>query len=81
MKIVWDEPEREANLAKHGTDFADLVFFQWETALITGSHSSRVKAIGYFEDGAAVVIYAEPGTEAISIIRFRPANQKERSLI
>lgn len=81
MRIVWDEPKREANLAKHGMDFADVVFFGWETALITGSHTNRMKAVGYFEDGTAVVIYAELGTEAISIISFRPANQKERSLI
>ncbi len=81
MKIVWDEPKRQANIAKHGMDFADVVFFGWETALIAKSHSNRMKAIGYFEDGAAVVIYAELGTEAISIISFRPANPKERSLI
>src|SRR6266567_9022768 len=24
MKIVWDEPKRLANLARHGLDFADL---------------------------------------------------------
>jgi uncharacterized DUF497 family protein len=24
MKIVWDEPKRLINLAKHGLDFADL---------------------------------------------------------
>lgn len=24
MMIVWDEPKRQTNLAKHGLDFADL---------------------------------------------------------
>jgi len=24
MKIIWDEPKRLANLAKHRMDFADL---------------------------------------------------------
>ncbi|MEZ5781832.1 MAG: BrnT family toxin [Rhizobiaceae bacterium] len=81
MKIVWDEPKREANIAKHGLDFADVVLFGWETALITTSHSNRFKAIGRFEDGTAVVIYAELGTEAISIISFRPASANERKLI
>lgn len=30
MKIVWDEPKREANLFKHKLDFADLdeTFFE-----------------------------------------------------
>jgi uncharacterized DUF497 family protein len=41
MKIVWDEPKRQANIAKHGMDFADVVFFGWETALIAKSHTNR----------------------------------------
>jgi len=81
MKIIWDEPKRQANLVKHHMDFADVVFFGWETALIAKNHSNRMKAVGYFEDGTAVVIYAELGTEAISIISFRRANAKERSLL
>ncbi len=80
MKIVWDEPKRIANLRKHGLDFGDVVFFEWETALIETTHSRRLKAIGYFEDGTAVVIYAELGVEAISIISFRTASDKERKL-
>jgi uncharacterized protein len=24
MRIVWDEPKRQANIAKHAMDFADL---------------------------------------------------------
>jgi uncharacterized DUF497 family protein len=24
MKVVWDDPKRLTNLAKHGLDFADL---------------------------------------------------------
>jgi uncharacterized DUF497 family protein len=81
MKIIWDEPKRQENIEKHGLDFADLIFFEWETALISQSHSNRMKAIGYFEDGTAVVVYSILGTEAISIISFRPASMKERSLL
>ncbi len=81
MKIIWDEPKRLANLDKHGFDFADVVYFDWSTALVDATHSNRVKAIGYFEDGTAVVIYAMRGAEAISIVSFRPASAKEgRSL-
>lgn len=81
MKIVWDEPKRLANLTKHGFDFADVVHFEWETALITATYSARFKAVGYYADGTAVVIYAELGTEAISIVSFRPANTRERRLL
>jgi uncharacterized DUF497 family protein len=44
-------------------------------------HSSRMKAIGCFADGTAVVIFGTLGTEAISIISFRPASAKERKVL
>ena len=81
MIIVWDETKRLANLGKHGFDFADVIHFEWETALITTSHSQRFKAVGHYADGTAVVIYAERGAEAISIVSFRPANARERKLL
>ncbi|OHV75922.1 BrnT family toxin [Rhizobium sp. LCM 4573] len=78
MKIVWDERKRLVNLDKHGLDFAEIEAFHWETAVMEAGHSGRIKAIGYFEDGTAVVIFATLGTQAISIISFRPANAKEK---
>ncbi|MGF9562623.1 BrnT family toxin [Neorhizobium sp. JUb45] len=78
MIFVCDEVKRLANLDKYGLDFADVMFFGWETAVLEPSHSGRVKAIGYYRDGTAVVIYAGLGSEAISIISFRPASPKER---
>ena len=27
MKIIWDEPKRQANIEKHGLDFADVGTF------------------------------------------------------
>jgi uncharacterized DUF497 family protein/uncharacterized protein (DUF4415 family) len=78
MPFVWDEHKRLANLQKHGLDFADVIFFDWESALVTPTHSNRFKAMGYFEDGTAVVIYGLLGSEAVSIISFRPASPKER---
>jgi uncharacterized protein len=81
LKIIWDETKRIVNLEKHGLDFADVGLFHWETAVMERGHSGRTKAIGYFEDGTAVVIFAQLGKEAISIISFRPANAKERRLI
>jgi hypothetical protein len=81
MKIVWDESKRLSNLDKHGLDFADIYDFEWETALITTTHKDRFKAIGYFRDGTSVVIYAALGSEALSIISFRPASPKERKVL
>ncbi|MGH7025527.1 MAG: BrnT family toxin [Caulobacteraceae bacterium] len=31
--LIWDEAKRVRNLAKHGLDFADVVHFDFETAL------------------------------------------------
>ena len=81
MKLIWDETKRLANLDKHGFDFEDVVFFDWQNAVLVSSHSNRIKAIGHYRNGAAVVIYATLGTEAISIVSFRIASPKERKLL
>jgi len=85
MRIVWDEPKRKANLDKHGLDFADVIFFDWADALIETSRveqgKQRFKAIGRFGPMMTVVIYVELGTEAISIVSFRPASARERKRV
>jgi uncharacterized protein len=83
MKIIWDEPKRRANLEKHGFDFADVSELDWENAVVEDGRPDadgrrRLKAIGYFRDGTAAVIFALLGSEAVSIISFRPASDKER---
>jgi uncharacterized DUF497 family protein len=80
VKIVWDEPKRQANFDKHGFDFAEVDDFGWETALITPTYARRFKAIGLFRDQLIVVVYSQLGTEAISIVGMRPAGDKERRL-
>ncbi len=83
MRIVWDEPKRRANLEKHGLDFADVSELDWGNAVVEDGRPDadgrrRLKAIGYFRDGTAAVVFAILGSEAISIISFRPASDKER---
>lgn len=83
MRIVWDEPKRRANLEKHGFDFADVSELDWENAVVEDGRRDadgrrRLKAIGCFRDGTAAVVFAILGSEAISIISFRPASDKER---
>ncbi|CAO3372938.1 BrnT family toxin [Azospirillum argentinense] len=82
MMIVYDPPKREANLLKHGLDFADLedgAFF--ETAVVRPAKDGRFMAIGRLADGTISVVFALLGTEGISIISMRPASKKERSLL
>ena len=82
MKIVWDEPKRLANLAKHGLDFADLNEAFFDNALVVTSHSKskRWVAIGVNIRGTIVVVFARPGREGVSVISMRPASRNERKL-
>ena len=80
MKIVWDEPKRNANLVKHGIDFADTDGDFFFRARIGSAKRGRYFAIGDL-DGVIVVIFAQLGSEGISIISARPANRKERRLL
>jgi uncharacterized protein len=80
MIIVWDEPKRHANLAKHGIDFANLGPEFFLGALVKPARDGRWVAIGKHE-GIIVVIFATLGTEGLSIISARPASAKERILL
>lgn len=86
FKFVWDERKRLVNLDKHGLDFDDVVEFDWLGARIVNARPDsegrkRLKALGRYSDGTAVVIFALLGTEAVSIISFRHANAKERKML
>jgi uncharacterized protein len=41
VKIVWDEPKRQLNLAEHGLDFGDLESFDWDAGLFQPAGTSR----------------------------------------
>lgn len=81
MQIVWDEPKRQRNLAKHGLDFAvlDLEFFL--SAKLVPAKEGRALAIGELHGEIVVaVVFARLGSEALSVISMRPASRRERRL-
>ncbi|HTN62148.1 MAG TPA: BrnT family toxin [Devosia sp.] len=78
MKIVWDEPKRLANLAKHGLDFADLSETFFLAAKVGPAKHHRFIAIGMLDDGTVAVIFVVLGLEGLSVISMRPASAKER---
>lgn len=80
MNIVWDEPKRLANLAKHGLDFADLNETFFENALVLPSYGKRWAGIGKNIRGVIVVVFVALGREAVSVISMRPASKSERKL-
>jgi len=80
VKILWDEPKRLANLAKHGLDFADLNETFFDNALVVPAHNGRWAAIGKNTRGVVVVVFVTLGNEAVSVISMRPASKNERKL-
>ena len=80
MNILWDEPKRLANLAKHGLDFADLNETFFDSALVVPSYNRRWVGIGKNIRGVIVVVFVTLGKEAVSVISMRPASKNERKL-
>lgn len=87
MRILWDEPKRLSNLAKHGLDFAEITEeFDFDQAILLPAQPSpagaaRVRIIGKLRGERLVAIIASAlGSEALSIVSLRPASQKERKL-
>lgn len=78
MRILWDEPKRVSNIAKHGLDFADL-----DPAFLVGGNATparggRIKVIGVWGDDVIAVVLQPLGREAMSVISMRRASQSER---
>ena len=84
MRIVWDEPKRLRNLREHRLDFADLEKeFDFTASMIVTAYASRfgtgrLKAVGVFRGTIVTVVFSDLGSEAVSIISFRPSSGKER---
>ena len=81
ITIVWDEPKRQTNLARHGLDFADLDEWFFLEAVTVPAKEGRHMAIGHLGNGTIAVVFALLGTEGVSVISMRPASRKERSLL
>ncbi len=83
MEYSWDEPERRSNIETHGVDFADIVRFQWNSAILRPTYADilghrRFKAIGRLDSDLVVGIFSSLGREALTIISLRRASRKER---
>ncbi|HTQ13344.1 MAG TPA: BrnT family toxin [Rhizomicrobium sp.] len=81
MIVEWDEAKRRANLSKHGADFADVPFLDWDTATVLPDSrfdypERRFWAFGMLRGRLHLVAFCIRG-ERIRIISFRKANRKE----
>jgi len=85
MRIVWDEPKRQANMATHGLDLADAETFDWDAAIVIPGHTSkdgrsRYRAIGWLGRDLVALVFSPLGSEAVSVISLRRASRAERNL-
>ncbi|MCW0182864.1 MAG: BrnT family toxin [Zavarzinia sp.] len=79
MQVVWDEPKRIQNLAKHGLDFAALTLEFFEASTVYPAKAGRLIAIGELNGQIVIAVVFRPlGSEAVSVISMRPASRKER---
>ncbi|PYE33544.1 hypothetical protein C8J35_104175 [Rhizobium sp. PP-F2F-G38] len=80
MRIVFDEIKRRSNIRKHRLDFADIELSYFSRSIIVPAKKARMLAIGQYEHVITAVVFSRLGTEAISIISFRLASKKERTI-
>lgn len=78
MKITFDD---DKNAAKHGVDFADAAYFDWQSAQAKADArfdygEPRFIATGYLRERLHILVFT-PRDGGIRIISFRKANKRE----
>ena len=83
MKFDWDERKNQANLAKHGLDFADVcrvfdhpILVNLDDGMEYGEE--RWIGIGLLDMRVVVIVFTEPKQNMIRVISFRKATTGER---
>ncbi len=84
VTFTWDEAKRQANVAKHGLDFADaakvfagpMVLFEDDRA---DYGEQRMIGIGLLEYLVVLIVHVE-SDEAIHIISMRKADSDEADI-
>ena len=84
MRYIWDEAKREANLKKHGLDFADAEkVFVGPMVLFEDSRENydeqRMIGIGLLDCLVVLIVHVE-ADETIRIISMRKADTDEIDL-
>lgn len=80
--ITWDEAKRAGNLVKHGLDFADVVHFDFDTALHDFDDREdygelREIAIGWCGLRLCFLVFVRRGDDELHVISFRKATKLE----
>ncbi len=81
MTFEFDDAKNHANIAKHGVDMAEVVHFEFETALTTRDTRRRYGedrniAVGLIRRRVFVLVFTMRG-DAVRVISLRKANRRE----
>ena len=82
--LRWDDAKRQANLDKHGLDFADAPMvlespYRLDVESVRGGEP-RIQSFAYVFDVLAVLTVVHTTRDnALRIVSFRPASEEERS--
>ncbi|MCC6212882.1 MAG: BrnT family toxin [Burkholderiales bacterium] len=84
MKFTWDEAKRQANIVKHGFDFADAEkVFAGPMVLLEDDRDTyaeqRMIGIGLLDQVVVLIVHVE-GEKVIRIISMRKADSDETDL-
>ena len=84
MRFIWDERKRQANLIKHGLDFADAArIFAGPLALFEDARQDygeqRMIALGLLDAIVVLVVHVE-SDDTVRIISMRKADRNETNL-
>ena len=84
-RLTWDETKRQANILKHGLDFADagevLESRYLLDIVVWRDDENRVMSISYVASFLAVLTVAHTERDdTIRIISFRRASREEREI-
>lgn len=81
-RLIWDEAKRQANLRKHGLDFADAPWvlesrYRLDVAVVRSSEA-RIMSFSYVTSRLAVLALVHlPREGATRIVSFRYASELE----
>lgn len=78
----WDQNKNQANIRKHGIDFASVEdMFRYPMLILPDTRDDygeeRTVSLGWLKEHVGVVVYAERQGDVIRIISVRKATREE----
>lgn len=82
MKVNFDPSKNEVNIEERGLPFSMVENFDWSSSFIVEDvrkdyGERRFQALGFIDDLLYMVVFT-PRNDAVHVISFRRANNRER---